>query len=167
MDSYLERLQQELENAMAGATPADLGKGPAGKWNSGQILEHLYLTYKNTNKGIGNCLQKGVPLATRGTLQHRLATLLVVNLEYLPSGYKAPERSRPQGMSADEALAAIFPEIRQMDSGLAECERKFGAKTRIMDHPILGPLNAKQWRRFHLVHGRHHARQICQRLGKT
>ncbi|MGB9072782.1 MAG: DinB family protein [Terriglobales bacterium] len=167
MDAYLERLRQELENALAGTTPAGLAKGPAGKWNSGQILEHLYLTYKNTNKGIARCLEKGAPLVTRATLRHRLATLLVVDLEYLPGGNKAPERARPQGMSPDEALAAIFPEIRQMDSGLAECERKFGANTKIMDHPILGPLSAKRWRRFHLVHGRHHARQIRQRLGRA
>lgn len=167
MDAYLERLQQELENAMAGATPADLAKGPAGKWNPGQILEHLYLTYRNTNKGIGRCLEKGTPLVTRATLTHRVGTVLVVNFGYLPSGRKAPERTRPQGMPPDEALAAIFPEIRQMDSGLAECERKFGANTRILDHPILGPLTAAQWRKFHLVHGRHHARQIRQRMGRA
>jgi hypothetical protein len=26
----------------------------------------------------------------------------------------------------------------------------------------LGPLTGAQWRKFHLVHGRHHARQIRQ-----
>lgn len=167
MDSYLERLQQELEDAMAGVTPAELGKGPAGKWNAGQILEHLYLTYSNTNKGISRCMEKGVPLATRATLKHRLATLVVVNLGYLPSGAKAPERATPKGMPPQELLAAIVPEIRQMDSGLAEGERKFGAKTKIMDHPIMGPFTADQWRKFHWVHGRHHARQIRERLGRV
>jgi hypothetical protein len=33
-----------------------------------------------------------------------------------------------------------------------------------MDHPFLGPLTASQWRKFHLVHGRHHARQIRERM---
>lgn len=166
MNSYLERLRQELEDAMAGVTPAELGRGPAGKWNGGQILEHLYLTYHNTNKGISRCMEKGVPLATRATLKHRLATLLVVNFGYLPSGAKAPERATPRGMPPQEVLAAIVPELREMDSGLAECERKFGAKTQIMDHPIMGPFRVDQWRKFHWVHGRHHARQLRERLGK-
>ena len=167
MDAYLQRLQQELENALAGTTPAGLAKGPAGKWNSGQILEHLYLTYRNTNKGIGRCLEKGTPLVTRATLTHRVGTVLVVNFGYLPSGRKAPERTTPRGMSSDEVVDAIFPEIRLMDSGLAELETKFGTKAKVLDHPLLGPLTAKQWRKFHLVHGRHHARQIRQRLGRV
>jgi hypothetical protein len=32
-----------------------------------------------------------------------------------------------------------------------------------LDHPILGPFSIAQWRKFHLVHGLHHVKQI-QRL---
>ena len=167
MDSYLERLQGELESAIAGATAAGLGRAPAGKWNAGQILEHLFLTYKNTNKGIGKCLEKGAPQATGATFRHRIGTLLVVRLGYLPGGRKAPERVTPRGMGAEEVLQVIFPEIQRMESGLRECENTFGAKTKIMDHPFLGALTAAEWRKFHWVHGRHHARQIRQRLGKA
>ncbi|MGZ4836286.1 MAG: DUF1569 domain-containing protein [Terriglobales bacterium] len=35
-----------------------------------------------------------------------------------------------------------------------------------MDHPFLGPLTADEWRKFHWVHGRHHTRQIRERIGK-
>jgi hypothetical protein len=167
MDSYLERLQGELEGVTAAATAAGLERAPAGKWNAAQILEHLYLTYKNTNKGIGRCLEKGAPLATGANLRHRIGRLLVVRFGYLPSGRKAPERVIPRGMGAEEVLQVIFPEIQRMESGLRECERTFGPKTKIMDHPFLGPLTAAEWRKFHWVHGRHHARQIRQRLGKS
>jgi Protein of unknown function (DUF1569) len=167
MDSYLERLQRELESATVGATAAQLQQAPAGKWNAAQILEHLFLTYKNTNKGIRKCLEGGAPLATGATFQHWIGTLLVVRLGYLPSGRKAPERATPRGMGAQEVQKAIFPEIKRMESGLRDCENKFGARTKIMDHPILGPLTAAQWRKFHWVHGRHHAQQIRQRLGKS
>jgi len=34
---------------------------------------------------------------------------------------------------------------------------------RILDHPILGPLNIEQWRKFHAMHGHHHCRQIVER----
>jgi len=51
-----------------------------------------------------------------------------------------------------------------MDASLADAERRFGHRTRVLFHPILGPLTAQQWRRFHLVHGRHHLKQIEARL---
>ena len=167
MNSYLERLRQELEDAIGGASPSALAQAPAGKWNAAQILEHLFLTYKNTNRGMAKCLERGAPLATRATLKQRVATLLVVNLGYLPGGRKAPERATPRGMSPEDVQQAIAPELQKMGSGLDDCERRFGARTKIMDHPILGPLTAEEWRKFHWVHGRHHAQQIRQRVGKS
>jgi len=166
MDSYLERLQQVLESTMAGCNPASMDQGPAGKWTPAQVLEHLLITYRNTNKGLAKCLEKGAPLGTRASLRHRLSTFVVVNMAYFPKGRKAPERALPQGMPADEVRRGILPEIQQMDAGLAECERKFGAGAKLLDHPILGPLNVDQWRKFHWVHGRHHAQQVRERLGK-
>jgi hypothetical protein len=167
MNSYLERLRQELEDAIGGASPSALAQAPAGKWSAAQILEHLFLTYKNTNRGMAKCLETGAPLATRATLKQRLATLIVVNLGYVPAGRKAPERATPRGMSAEDVQQAIAPELQKMGSGLDDCERRFGARTKIMDHPFLGPLTANEWRKFHWVHGRHHARQIRERIGKS
>ena len=164
MDSYLERLRRELEETMAIATPARMGDGPAGKWNPAQVLEHLLLTYRGTNAGIAKCLEKGAPLGTKASMYHRVAALLVVKLGYFPKGRKSPERAVPKGMPAEEVRRAILPEIERMDAGLEECARKFGARTRFLDHPVLGPFNAQQWRKFHWMHGRHHARQIRERL---
>jgi hypothetical protein len=167
MDSYLERLQRELENAIAGTAPAQMAKGPAGKWTPAEVLEHLFLTFRGTNKGLAKCLEKGSPLATGGTLRDRFRSFVVIDIGYFPSGRKAPERATPRGMPAEEVHRTLFAEILQMDAGLAECERKFGPRAKIMDHPVLGPLNVRQWRKFHWVHGRHHARQIRERLEKT
>jgi hypothetical protein len=47
-----------------------------------------------------------------------------------------------------------------MDDCIGRCEEKFGAHRKLLDHPILGPLTAAQWRKFHLVHGLHHVKQI-------
>lgn len=166
MNSYLERLRHELEDALSGAGAGDLVKAPAEKWSAGQILEHLFLTYLHTNRGLEKCLEQGAPLAARATLKDRLATLLVVKLGYLPGGRKAPERAVPQGMPPEEARQAIGPELQKMGSGLDDCERRFGVRTKILDHPILGPLTAEEWRKFHWIHGRHHARQIRERIGR-
>ena len=167
MDSYLEKLRQELEETMTVAGPERMGEGPAGKWTPTQVLEHLYLTYYNTNKGIAKCLEKGTPLATATTLKNWLQTFVVVNVGYFPKGRKAPERAEPKGMPADEVRRAILPEVQKMDEGFAECERRFGPGAKILDHPVLGPFNVAQWRKFHWVHGRHHARQMRERFGKA
>jgi len=47
-----------------------------------------------------------------------------------------------------------------MDDMIARCEEKFGSSSKLLDHPILGPLTGAEWRKFHLVHGRHHVKQI-------
>jgi len=163
MPSHLEQLHSELAGALAGASDNALIQAPQGKWNSAQILEHLFLTYKNTNFGLDKCLQQGAPLATRASFKHRVGKMLVVNLGYMPKGRVAPKRVLPQGAAPEDVRSNIFVEIQKMESGFAECERRFGA-TAIMDHPFLGPLSANEWRKFHLVHGRHHARQIRERM---
>ena len=165
MPSHLEELQRELAGAIAGVSDHALVQAPPGKWNSAQILEHLLLSYKGTNFGLAKCLQKGSPLATAATLKHRFGKLLVVNLGYMPKGREAPKRAIPQGMAPEQVRTNVFEEIKKMESGFVECERRFGTAA-IMDHPFLGPLNAKEWRKFHLVHGRHHARQIRARMGR-
>lgn len=163
MNSHLGQLRQELEDVTKSLTDAALAQAPAGKWNSAQIIEHLYLTYKNTNKGIAKCMETGAPLATKSTIKHRLSTWIVVGLGYFPRAAKAPERVVPRGMPTEQVLSLIFAEIQTMESGLEACERRFGAKTKIMDHPFLGPLTAQQWCKFHCVHGRHHVQQIRER----
>ncbi len=164
MESYLKLLPLELEEATTGATDEDFQKSPPGKWNSAQILEHLYLSYASTNKRIAQCLKGGKPLATGATLKHRVRNLLVIGLGYMPKGVNAPQVVVPLGLQLDGVQQKIFSEIEKMAAGLDECERRFGARTRIMDHPILGPLTANQWRKLHWVHGRHHARQIRERI---
>lgn len=165
MHSYLEQLRRELDEATGHAGADKLTRASEGKWTPAQILEHLLLSYKGTNAGLAKCLATDAPLARKITVKDRVGILLVVNLGYLPGGRKAPERTTPRGLSFEEAHAAIFLELQKMALGLDECERRFGVRTRILDHPILGPLTANQWRKFHLVHGRHHARQIRERIG--
>jgi Protein of unknown function (DUF1569) len=159
---YLKLLYRELDNVLADL-PESEAPASAEKWNPAQILEHLFLTYRNTNKGIARCLEAGAPQATRSTLKQRLGTLLVVELGYFPKGRKAPERTVPRGLPANEVRSSILAELQKMESSLAGAEHKFGASTKIMDHPVLGPFTVVQWRKFHWVHGCHHCRQIRER----
>jgi len=166
MHSHLERLRQELEEAMASSRGGVMAQTSPGKWNPDEIAEHLFLTYNHTSRGLAKCLEQGSPMARRATLRDRIATLLVVNLGYLPTGRKSPDRAMPRGMSPEDVRHGLAAELQKMDSELNDCERQFGQRTKILDHPVLGPLTAEEWRKFHLVHGRHHLRQIRERTSK-
>jgi len=160
MDSYLERLQHAIGSAIRDMTGEDLKRSPQGKWCAAEILEHLYLTYTGTIKGFERCLQAGKPLGNRCTFRQRVAIALVTELGYFPKGRKAPERTCPKGISAEKLVADIGPQITAMGKLIAESEARYGSRTKVLDHPVLGPLTARQWRKFHWVHGRHHVKQI-------
>jgi hypothetical protein len=164
MNSYLERLRQELEQATAGADATRLAQSPEGKWSAAQILEHLLHTYKGTNAGLKHCLEQGSPSASRTTMKDRFATLLVVGFGYLPEGRKAPDRTMPRGMTPVEIRPAVASELKRLAAQMDACELKFGTRTKLLDHPFIGPLTADQWRKFHWVHGRHHIRQMHDRM---
>lgn len=164
MTAHLSHLERELDAAINGVTAEALEKAPAGKWNARLILEHLYLSYVGTNRAIAKCLDAGKPLGTVPSMKQRLGTFVVTGLGYFPSGVKAPAVAVPRGVSPEEVQQNIFPEIQKMAVGLDDCEQRFGGKAKIIDHPILGPLNVNQWRKLHLLHARHHIRQIRERV---
>jgi hypothetical protein len=165
VDPHLQRLQEEIAAAVAGLSEEQLIRHPPGKWCAAEVLEHLYLTYTGTVKGFERVAEAGKPLATTQTWTQRGRTLIVVALGYLPSGREAPPVARPRGLLPEKVLAEIGPKIAEMDGNIARCEEKFGSRLKLLDHPILGPLTGAQWKKFHLVHGLHHVKQI-KRLRK-
>ena len=162
MDPCLQRLHDAISSASSGMGSEELMRHPQGKWSTAEILEHLYLTYSGTVKGCERCLQEGRPLARTPSLIDRIRTLVVTGFEFMPDGRKAPERAKPRGMPTEQVGSAIATTIEAMDQAIARCEARFGKRTKLMDHPILGPLTASEWRKFHWVHGRHHVKQILR-----
>ena len=156
-------MQKEIAAAVTGLSAEQLTRHPPGKWCAAEVLEHLYLTYTGTVKGFERVAEAGKPLASKPTWAQRGRTLVVVAFGYLPSGREAPPVARPRGLPPEKVWAEIGPKIAEMDENIARCEEKFGSRRKLLDHPILGPLTAAQWRKFHLVHGLHHVKQI-QRL---
>jgi hypothetical protein len=162
MDSYLEDLKRLLASAVEGMSSEQLRWHPAEKWCAAEVLEHLYLTYTGTIKGFEKVIAGGKPLATQGSIGKWWRTLVVVRFGYLPEGRTAPATTQPKGLSAEKVLNEIEEKIVAMDAVIAECEGRFGREVKLLDHPILGPLTAAQWRKFHLVHGRHHEKQLLR-----
>ena len=165
MDFYLERLQKAIASETDGMSEEALNRHHDGKWSAAEILEHLYLTYAGTTKGFERCLQSGEPLARSVTLQDRWRVWVVVGLGYLPEGRKAPKNTVPGGLPLPRVQAEVAAKIAAMDAIISRAEERYGKQTRLLDHPILGPLRGREWRKFHLVHGQHHLRQIRRLRG--
>lgn len=163
MDPHLETLQRALLSAVDDSSAGRVKQPPAGKWSTAEILEHLYLTYTGTIKGMTRVLEAGKPLVTATTWKQRGRKVVLLGFGYLPSGREAPAVARPRGLPAEKVSAEIGSKIAQMDEIIRTCEQKFGAGKKLLDHPILGSLTGAQWRKFHCIHGNHHLTQI-QRL---
>jgi len=167
MDFYLQRLQNAIGAVTSGMTPEMLERRPRPhKWSAAEVLEHLYLTYTGTIRGFENCLAAGKPLARARNWKDRLRTAVVVGLGYLPEGRKSPKNAEPRGIPCERVLAEFAEKIVAMDTVIAQAEGKFGSQVPLLDHPILGPLRASQWRKFHWLHGRHHLKQL-EKLRET
>jgi hypothetical protein len=156
------RLRESLESVTKGMSSEQLNWHPPGKWCVSEIMEHLYLTYTGTIKGLERVLARGRPLATRASLRQRILTFVVVELGYMPQGRKAPAVAEPRGLPAEQVQNEIGAKLAAMDAIIARCEACFGRRVKVLDHPILGPLTTTQWRKLHLVHGRHHYKQLLR-----
>ena len=162
MDRRLDKLKESLQSAVEGMSSEQLGWHPPGKWCAVELLEHLYLTYTGTIKGFERVLGKGKPLASRASVSQRALIFIVIGLGRMPTGRKAPAIVMPKGLPAEEVRKEIGAKMVAMDAIIGQCEARFGRRVPLLDHPILGPLNASQWRKLHVVHGQHHLKQLLR-----
>jgi len=162
MDFRLEKLKENLESAVEGMSSEQLSWHPPGKWCAVEVLEHLYLTYSGTITGLERVMRKGKPLATQASMAQRVLTFVVVGLGHMPAGRKAPAMVLPKGLPAEKVRNEIGAKLVAMDAIIAQGEARFGRRVQLLDHPILGPLTAPQWRKLHLVHGWHHQQQLLR-----
>lgn len=162
MDSRLKKLKHAVESAVEGMSREQLSWHLPEKWCAAEVLEHLYLTYTGTIKGFERVMEAGKPLTTRASLKQRWRTLVVVGFGHLPTGRKAPAMTEPRGLPVETVRNEVGAKIEAMDAVIAQCEARLGRGIRLLDHPILGPLTAAQWRKFHLVHGLHHEKQLLR-----
>jgi len=162
VDPHLKRLQDEVSTAIHGLSAKELRCHPPDKWCIAEILEHLYLTYTGTTKGFSRLLASDKAQGNVPTLGQRVRAFVVTGVGYFPNGVKSPPVALPRGLPSETAISEIIAKIAEMDEIMSKCAARFGADTKVLDHPVLGPFSVSQWRKFHLVHGRHHLRQIRQ-----
>ncbi len=98
------------------------------------------------------------------SFKNRLEQFVVITCGHMPEGRQAPEPTKPTGLADERVVSEIAVKIDEMENALQNCESRFGTSARFMNHPVLGPLTAPQWRKFHWVHGWHHVKQIRRRM---
>jgi len=164
MHPQLQLIDDRIVQITSVLDDSHLLQRPSGKWCAAEIFEHLSLSYSGTAKGAGRVLAAGKPTATKPTAKQRLLRSVVIGLGFMPGGRQAPNGVVPTGkLGGVESVSKIRADLRQMDELLSKCEQRFGSAVALMDHPIFGPLNLTQWRKFHLVHGLHHLKQVQER----
>jgi hypothetical protein len=166
MNSSLQSLQRELLTVVSDLNRDETQWRPAKRpsaWSVQQIVEHLLLTYSSTEATLEARLAKATPTRKPPTLMQRTAQLFVIRFGYFPSGIQAPEPVRPERSDAARCGAELCAEIslalESLDELTQRCTQVLGTG-RAVTHFVLGPLDMHQWTKFHLVHGRHHIKQI-------
>ena len=166
METWLAKARQEIEEATAGMRDEDWRRAPDGKWTASHILEHLSLTFSGTAKMLEKRLAAETPEAVRRrTSKEFVMQVALFMREEIPEGRQAPAGVVPTGIEGEEALRRIREYLGVMGTRIDEAEKRWGSSGAIAVHPILGPLTADRWRKFHFIHTRHHMRQVRQRRG--
>ena len=163
MNSYLQSCLDVILDATSGLTTEAAARRAGDRWSVVEIAEHLQRAYSGTAKGFERCLEKGAPLASAATLKQTVQAFALINLGYFPQGRQAPRHVLPTGSSAlPVVLDGVKKDLAWLDDAAARTQKAFGS-VKVLDHPILGALTVDQWVRFHLVHTKHHEKQIRAR----
>lgn len=150
---------------LQGRSDADWERGPAGKWTPAQIVEHLALGLTLSAETFVKRRNHAAMSRRRRTPAEHIARFFIFGLRWFPPGRKAPERATPApGISRATAEAHFLAGLEtwdQVDRALLP-ERRHNL---FVKHPRMGDLTVEEWMRFHVIHARHHARQIRERVG--
>ena len=168
MNPTLQQLQREIADSLHNLDATQTQLHPPSrpnKWSIQQIIEHLLLTYASTETAINARLTKRTPTRARPTLAHRAFQFAVTRCGYFPTGREAPEIVTPQPtthtLSGEALTQAAAEHLARLDLLFTEAETLFGPGSQCASHAVMGPLNIDQWRKFQLVHGEHHLKQIA------
>jgi hypothetical protein len=137
---------------------------PPGKWNAAQIVEHLALGLEWSAAGFEERRARDPMLRRPRTIPERVARVLVMHLGWIPSGLEAPRRAIPTPHVERAVAEARFRRGVERNLELAQLLLPARARDLFVKHPRMGDLTLTEWMDFHVVHARHHARQMRERM---
>lgn len=134
-------------------------------WSVQQMVEHLILSADATRSLLNERIVKGRP----GRQQRRARVewalqLMVLSLGHMPKGVGATDETTPGKDLPSEGVREMIQRLESayeaLDATLEQTRQRFGME-RVGRHFLLGPLRVDQWRRYHVLHLRHHMRQMA------
>jgi hypothetical protein len=149
---------------LEGRADADWQLASPGEWTPAQIVEHLALALELCATTFEQRRARDPMVRRPHSLQERIAGVLVFGLGWFPPRLRAPERTTPPP-HVDRATAE--PHFRQgveRTQQLAQLLLPARGGDLFVKHPRMGDLTLPEWLDFHVIHARHHARQIRRRL---
>jgi hypothetical protein len=143
------------EQARAMATN---GAVATGNWTLAQICDHL----ARAVEGSLGMLAPAVGGRKRPSWMTRtVGRILILKFGVVPRGVRAPAHVLPPAdVVVDSALPRLQAAVEEFERRAAEPDVTLRA------HPIFGFTDAATWRRFHMVHARHHLRFMKVGAGK-
>jgi hypothetical protein len=170
MDATIQQLQHEIAFVLKGLDAIQTQFRPTSRprasdrWSIQQIIEHLLLSYGRTETALEARIVKRTPTRAKPSALQYIAQYTTIRLGYFPTGRKAPALVTPsaetQPLSGDELTDASIQHLARLDQRCTEAAKLFGDTERCASHMVLGPLSISQWRKFQLIHGEHHLKQI-------
>jgi hypothetical protein len=160
---------RDIAAALGGFDATSANVHPWGRphcWSVQQIVEHLVLSMDATRASLEERLAKGRP----GRNLHRSRTewalqLMILSAGHMPKGVGAPRETTPPAnmptTGVRELTERLETAIEALDATLDHCRQRFGME-RVGRHFLLGPLRIDQWRRYHVLHLRHHLEQMAE-----
>jgi hypothetical protein len=163
MHAHLRQCLAIIEDATRGGGPECATRRHPDQWSVAEVVEHLQRAYRGTAKGFERCVENDAPMATRQTFTQRFYAFAIIRLGIFPEGRKAPKHVIPTGaLDLAAVVDAARTDLDRLDAAAAKTRARFGS-AKVVDHPILGAFTVEQWLKFHLVHTRHHEKQIRAR----
>lgn len=162
MQPEVRAIRALLDQAVAGLDPHVADQRPRqDRWSIGEIVEHLARTYMGTAKGFDLCAADGRPRASSLSWHGRGRKFILLTLGHFPRGVESPAPVKPKDWGFALALERAHGGLDALDTAAAAAAARFGDVALILDHPVLGAFSVRDWCRFHIVHTRHHTRQIA------
>lgn len=167
MHAVLEQVLESYRARLAGR-PAEWCQRHPGQdersWSVQELMEHLALVCRGASREMEKRLERGRATRKPGTMAQGVRRFTVLQIGFMPRGAQAPPMVCPgqmrwPAMSGDQLLTRFRQEMEQLDSVIDTCCQRF-AEQKLASHFLLGPLRAEQWRRFQVVHCRHHLQQL-------
>jgi hypothetical protein len=149
---------------LAGRPDAAWYRAPPGKWHPAQIVEHLAISMEATGLTFEKRRAHEPMVRRPRRLIQKLGSVVILRLGWYPRGFTAPDGTRPAAdvtrTVAEARFRAGYAKWLELPSLLLPA-RRYDLFVR---HPLFGDLTVEEWMRFHVVHCRHHAKQIRARL---